>query len=171
MSLWDLIEAKQRRTATWPLLVGDPSAAAAKVEEARRTLALHEATLDQKKQQGKKPTAADKKRSDTLRADLKAAAEGFTSTVVKVELQSLPDDEWEALFADLEADDNGDLDIRPIHALCLAGMCVDPELRDAERWAEQFKKPTWTDGDRAALSRLILELNSTAPRFDAVGKG
>jgi hypothetical protein len=32
-------------------------------------------------------------------------------------------------------------------------------------------RPEWTDGDKAAISRTMLELNVYAPRLDVLGKG
>lgn len=171
MGLRDLIEAKQRRTATWPLLVGNPSAAAAAVETARKALAVHEAGVEGKKAQSKKPTAADRKRGEQLRDALKAAVEDYLALTVEVELQALPDDEWESLFGPLEPDESGDLDITSILAPLLGASCTDPELQDADWWAAQLARPEWTDGDKATLSRTLLELNVYAPQFAALGKG
>lgn len=171
MSLRDLIEAKQRRTTKWPLMVGNPSVAGAEVESARRALVAHEEALERKKQAGKKPSAAERKRSEDLRADLKAAVDRFGAIAVEIELQALPDHQWEALFDPLTADDAGDIDMSSILAPLLAASCTDPELQDVGWWSEQLAKPSWTDGDKAALSRTFLELNTFAPRFDALGKG
>jgi hypothetical protein len=171
VSLKALIEAKQRRTATWPLLVGNPSAAAAEVETFRKALGVHQAVLSQLTKSGKRPTKADKAREEQLRSDLQASLERAAATVVHVELQSLPDDEWESLFGDLEPDEHGDLDLGPIQAALLAASCTDPELQDADWWASQLKRPEWTDGDKAAISRTLLELNVYAPRLDVLGKG
>lgn len=171
MSVRSLIEGKQRRTANWPLLVGNPSAAAAEVETFRKALVSHQRALGLKKEAGKRPTKVDTQRETQLRDDLKAALDRAVATVVYIELQSLPDDQWEALFADLEPDAAGDLDLGPIHASLLAASCTDPELQDVDWWTAQLKRPEWTDGDKAALSRLLLELNAFAPQFDALGKG
>jgi len=171
VSLRALIEAKQRRTATWPLLVGNPSAAAAEVKNSSEALAAHQRVLALKKEAGKRATKAETQREQQLRDDLKAALERVNATVVRVELQALPDHEWEGLFADLEPDASGDLDLDPILAPLLAASCTDPELQDVEWWSDQLKQPAWTDGDKAALSRLFLELNAFAPQFDALGKG
>lgn len=170
MSVRDLIEAKQRRTVTWPLLVGNPSAAAAEVNTAQKALDLHEATVAQVKKAGKRPTKADIQRSGILRANLQAAVERMTGAVVSVELQSLPDDEWEALFGPIEPGEDGDLDISSIHAALLAASCTDPELQDAEWWAKQLEQPNWSKGDKATLSRTLLQLNMGAPQFDFLGK-
>jgi len=171
VSLRALIEAKQRRTANWPLLVGNPSAAAAEVDTFRKALAAQQRMLALKKEAGKRPTKAETQRAEVMRNDLKASLDRAAAAVVNVELQSLPDHEWEALFGDLEADEHGELDLGPIHAALLAASCTDPELQDADWWTEQLKRPEWTDGDKAALSRLLLELNAFAPQFDALGKG
>jgi hypothetical protein len=171
VSLRDLIEAKQRRTTTWPLLVGNPSAAAAEVETFRKALAVHQAMLAERKKTGKRPTKADNQREEELRADLKASLDRATATVVHIELQSLPDHEWEALFGDLEPEENGDLDLTSILAPLLAASCVDPDLQDVDWWTEQLKRPEWTDGDKATVSRTLLELNVFAPQFSALGKG
>lgn len=171
MSLRDRISAKQRRTATWPLLVGNPAAAAAEVETFRKALAAHEAVQGERKKAGKRPTKADRERGEQLRADLTAALQRAADTVVMVELQSLPDDEWEALFGPIEPDEDGDYDLREIHAVMLAASCTDPELQDAQWWEQELSGPQWTAGDRSTLSRVLLELNVYAPRFDALGKG
>lgn len=170
MSLRELIEAKQRRTAKLPILVGNPSVAAAEVEAARRALVLHEELLA-RKPSGKKPTAAEKRRTETLRADLKSVVEKFQQMTIEVELQSLPDDEWEALFGDLEPGEDGEIDLTSIHAPLLAASCVDEELQDADWWKQQLSRPEWTDGDKGLISRILLELNLYAPRFEALGKG
>lgn len=171
MSLRDLIEAKQRRTVTWPLLVGNPSAAAAEVETFRKALDLHQAGVAEKRKGGKRPTKADLQRDGQLKSDLKAALERMAATVVNIELQSLPEDEWEALFGSIEPDGDGEYDLRPIHAVALAASCTDPDLQDVDWWAEQLRRPEWSDGDKAAISRTLLELNIYAPRFDLLGKG
>lgn len=171
MTLRDLIEAKQRRTVTWPLLVGNPSAAAAEVETFRKAYDLHQAALAEKRRAGKRPTKADLQREGKVKADLKAALGRMAATVVNIELQSLPDDEWEGLFGSIEPDENGEFDLGPIQAALLAASCIDPDLQDADWWAEQLKRPEWTDGDKAAISRTLLELNVYAPRFDLLGKG
>jgi hypothetical protein len=171
VSVKALIEGKQRRTVTWPLLVGNPSAAAAEVETFRQALSVQQAISARQRDTKKRPTKADKEREEQLRSDLQASLERAAATVVHVELQSLPEVEWEALFGDLEPDENGDLDLAVIHADLLAASCTDPELQDAAWWAEQLKRPEWTEGDKAVLSRTLLELNVYAPRLDVLGKG
>jgi hypothetical protein len=170
VSLRDLIAAKQRRTVTWPLLVGNPSAAAAEVTTFQRALDVHEALVAEVKRSGKRPTKAQIQRSGKLREDLQSAVKRMQDCVVSIELQSLPDDEWEALFGPIEPDEDGDIDISSIHAALLAASCTDPELQDVEWWTEQLNQPTWSKGDKATLSRTLLQLNGGAPQFDFLGK-
>lgn len=155
MSLRALIEAKNRRTAKLPLLVGDLSAASAEVATLRAALDI------QQRQRGAKtrPTKAEEK----TRADLQEALDRQAACIVEVEIQAIPDDQWDALFADLTEGDDGDLDLTAIHAPLLAASCTDPELQDADWWAEQLKLPHWSKGDKASISQALLELNTTAP--------
>lgn len=171
MGLRDLIEGKQRRTARWPLLVGDPQAMAVEIETFRSALGVHQSMLAAKRQQKRKISKADSDQEEKLRADLKGALDRQADLTVEVELQSLGDDEWEAALASLPEDDRDKLEIGAILAPLLAASCTDPDLQDADWWAEQLKRPTWTDGDKAAASQTLLELNVFAPRFGALGKG
>jgi hypothetical protein len=154
VSLRALIEAKNRRKAKLPLLVGDLAAASNEVATLRAALQI------QLQQRGAKTRAT--KAEDKTRADLKDALERQAACVVEIELQALPADEWEAIFGPIEPDENGDLDISEIHAVALAASCTDSELQDAEWWAEQLTKPHWTRGDRAAITQVLMELNTTA---------
>ena len=158
MSLRELIEAKQRRTAKHPILVGDPEPVRAEITNLLTALAA----LGQVNE-AKAATAAHKRRLSKLRAQLKAAQERAEACVVEIELQALPADDWEALVGPLEPDESGELDLSEIHAVALAEMCTDPELRDAEWWSLQFKQPHWTQGDRAGISRVLMDLNWAAP--------
>lgn len=171
MGLRELIEGKQRRTAKLPILVGNPSAAAAEVDSFAGALALHLATVAEKKDAGKRATKADGEREKQLREDLRAAQQRQAAAVVEVELQSLPDDEWEAALAGLPEDDRERFELDAILPPLLAASCVDPELQDADWWAGQLKRPEWTDGDKGSISGILLELNVFAPRFGALGKG
>jgi hypothetical protein len=170
VSLRAQIEAKQRRTANVPILVGNPSAAAAEINTFRAGLAAHLATLESKKKAGKRPTKSDRENEERLQAELRAAVERQGAMTVEVEIQSLPDDEWEAALAQLGDEDREQYDLSSILAVLLAASCTDPELQDAEWWTDQLKRPEWTDGDKAAISRAFLQLNVYAPRFDALGK-
>lgn len=171
MGLRDLIEAKQRRTATHPILVGNPSAAAAEIKQLTGELMEHMRSLAAKKKAGKKPTKADTDREAKITAALEAAQARRAEMTVDIELQSLPEDEWEAAIADLPEEARDSYDLSAILSVLTAASCTDPELQDADWWAEQLAKPTWTDGDKSSLSSTLLSLNVFAPRFEALGKG
>lgn len=169
MGLRDLIEGKQRRTAKVPILIGNPSVAAAEVTTFRVALAAHLAEVDGRKP--KKPTKADTDREKQLRANLAEAEQRQAAMLVEVEVQSLPDDEWETALATLPEEDRDSYELNGILAALLAASCTDPELQDADWWAAQLKRPEWTDGDKSTISRTLLELNVLMPRLAALGKG
>jgi hypothetical protein len=171
MGLRDLIEAKQRRTVNHPILVGNPSAAATEVKALLASLLEHSKVVAEKKRAGKKPTKADQEREAQLKADLEAAQAHRDGMTVTIELQSLPDHDWEAAIADLDEDARDKFELTAVLPVLTAASCTDPELQDADWWSEQLKRPEWTDGDKAALSQALLNLNVYAPRFDALGKG
>lgn len=156
MSLREQIEAKRRRTARLPVLVGDPSSAAAEVAELRKQLAR----LD----------PGDKAGESRIRADLEAVAARQAELVAWVGLQSLPDDEWDEVVGPLQPSDGGLPDLTPVLPVLLAASCVDVELQDGEWWSQQLKRPEWTDGDKAAMQAKLFELNVYAPSGD-LGKG
>lgn len=158
MSLREQIEAKQRRTAKLPILVGDLAAATAEVGNLITVLAV----LDQAPAE-EKAKPAHKRRVAKAKKDLEAARERQDGCVVEVELQAMPADDWEALVGPLEPDEAGELDLSQIHAVALGASCVDPDLQDSEWWQLQFKQPHWTQGDRAAISQVLMQLNWFAP--------
>jgi hypothetical protein len=90
---------------------------------------------------------------------------------VEIELQSLPDDQWEAAIAELGDEDRENFNLSSILAVLTAASCTDPELQDTEWWAAQLARPEWTDGDKSSLASTLLNLNVFAPRFEALGKG
>jgi hypothetical protein len=165
MGLRDLIDAKQRRTARLPILVGDPSPAMAEVAQVQEALRAHAESLGERE-----PTEDEAAEEARLRADGQAALDRQAAMIVWVDLQSLPDDEWDGMTGDLEPGENGLPDLTPIHAPLLAASCVDPELQDAEWWAVALKRPEWTDGDKAVITQKLFELNIYAPS-GSPGKG
>ncbi|WP_372728974.1 hypothetical protein [Nocardioides sp.] len=171
MGLRDLIEAKQRRTVTHPILVGNPSAAVAEIKQLSGDLVEHMRSLAAKRAAGKNPAKADTDREAKIKAALEAAQARRSEMTVDIELQSLPEDEWEAAIAELDEDAREKYDLSAILAVLTAASCTDPELQDAGWWAEQLARPTWTDGDKSSLSSTLLNLNVFAPRFEALGKG
>lgn len=171
MGLRDQIEAKQRRTAKLPILVGNPSTSASEVATFRVALAAHLAEMDGKQRAGRKPTKTDLAREKELRADVEAAQVRQAADIVEIDIQSLPEDEWESALAGLSEEARESYELNDILAVLLAASCVDEELRDADWWTAQLKRPEWTDGDKSAISRTLLELNVLVPRLAALGKG
>lgn len=165
MSLWDLIEARQRRTARLPILVGDPSAAMAEIAKVQEAIRRHAESVA-----GREPTEDEAAEAERLRGEAQAALDRRAATVVWVELQSLPTDEWDGMVAGLEFRENGLPNIRPVLAELLAASCVDPDGQDVERWAKVLKRPDWTEGDSASAEARLFELNLYAPSGDP-GKG
>jgi hypothetical protein len=108
VSLRDLIDAKQRRTARLPILVGDPGPAMAEVAQVQEALQAHMESVG-----GREPTEDEAAREAQLRADAQAALERQAAMIVWVDLQSLPDDEWDGMTGDLEPGENGLPDLTP----------------------------------------------------------
>jgi hypothetical protein len=79
-----------------------------------------------------------------------------------VELQALPDAEWEAGQTEC-LDGDGDVDWSRALPLLLAASCVDEDLKDADWWAETLTGEAWTAGDRDMLKMTLLRLNVFAP--------
>jgi hypothetical protein len=156
-SLRERIEAKARRTAMLPILVGDAAASTAAVTEALRQLQNHQATKPEE------PDEAYGAEEQRLRDAVQEAVRAQQEMVVQVELQALPADEWEAVFGGVEPDENGELALDEFRAALLAACCVDADLRDEDWWAQQLSGPQWTKGEKVAADRVLLDLNLTAP--------
>jgi hypothetical protein len=164
VTLKDLIAAKQRRTARLPILVGDPRAAAVEVETFRTALRIHQEQAKGRADAGHQPDEADRAEEERLRQALKDANDRAAATVVEVEVQALPADEWDAIFGPIEPDENGELDITDLHAALLAASCVDPDLRDEAWWKEQLARDDiWSKGDRMTITNVLLQLNVYGP--------
>lgn len=157
-SLRELIEGKARRTRKLPILVGDATAAAERVQLA--SVALEQARL----------AGADEAEVQQLREELDAAVEEQTSTVVLVELQSLAPDEWDAIFGPIEPDADGEIDLDECRAVLLAASCTDPGLQDADWWQQQLARPEWTKGEKLGADDVLLGLNLRVP-MGPPGKG
>jgi hypothetical protein len=84
-----------------------------------------------------------------LREELTQALADQQDTVVLVELQALPDDEWDAVFGDIEPDADGEIPLDDFRAALLAASCVDPELRDVTGGRRSLPGP---NGRRATSS-------------------
>lgn len=163
-SLRERIEAKTRRTASLPILVGDAASGMAAVTEAVRLLQNHQAEAPEE------PDEAFQAEEQRLRDSVRDALTAQQELVVHVKLQSLPDDEWEAVFGTVEPDEDGLLALDEFRAALLAACCVDEDLRDAGWWEQQLAGPQWTKGEKIAADRILLDLNLSAPSGGS-GKG
>jgi hypothetical protein len=164
VSLRELIAAKQRRTARLRILVGDPRTAAAEVDTFRTALRIHQQQVQGRADAGHEPDEGVRAEEERLRASLKEATDRLAATVVEVEVQALPADEWDAIFGPIEPDEDGELDITDLHAALLAASCVDPELRDESWWREQLgRDDIWSKGDRLTITNVLLQLNIYGP--------
>lgn len=165
-SLRERIEKKTRRTAVFPLQVGDTAAASAQVAAARAQLDLHQQQA-RERANGGAPSDEDAKRTIVLRGKLKEAKDREADTIVDVHLQSLPPDVWEAVSAAAPDDDEDYMSVLPE---LLAESCTDESLRDADWWREQLYRPEFTLGDRYAALNCVTGLNLNVPRGHQ-GKG
>lgn len=163
-SLRERIEAKARRTAKLPILLGDVTAATAAVTEALRQLQNHQAA----KPEG--PDEAYEAEDKRLRDAVEQAVREQQELVVYVDLQALPADEWEAVFGPIEPDENGEISLDEVRAALLAASCVDEDLRDEAWWEEQLARPEWSKGDKLAINNTLLDLNHSA-MLGRPGKG
>ncbi|TKJ24366.1 hypothetical protein [Blastococcus sp. CCUG 61487] len=163
-SLRDRIEAKARRTATIPLQVGDIAAAAAEVATARAALDLHLGRVKGRTEaEGGPQTDDEQKRTIVLRGALKEALAREAGCVVDVELQALPDDEWDAILGQAPEDEAGDIDLDDVRAALLAASCIDETLRDEQWWTEQLARPEYSKGDKVLINNTLLRLNLNTP--------
>jgi hypothetical protein len=163
-SLRERIEAKTRRTASLPILVGDATSATAAVTEALRLLQNFQAAAPDD------PDEAYRAEEQRLREALQATLNAQAEMVLHVRLQALPADEWEAIFGPIEPDENGDISLDEVRATLLAASCVDEELRDEGWWEEQLARPEWSKGDKLAINQTLLDLNHSA-MLGGSGKG
>lgn len=179
MSLRSLIEAKARRSATIPIIVGDVAAAVAEVNMRRSALAAYlsarpaPADGDGQQPAGAEPATGEQpvdEREQQLRAERDEAIAARNACAVYVKVQALPGDEWDAALDGLPDDDAGGPDIGRIRAALMAACCVDPDLQDEAWWADQFARPHWSKGELTAVNMALLQLNYAAPTADA-GKG
>lgn len=163
-SLRDKIAAKARRTASFPLQVGDVAAAQAEVATARAVLDLHQQQVKARiDANGGQQTDAEQQRILVLRGALKEAQAREADTVVNVEIQSLPDDEWDAILGEAPEDEAGDIDLDDVRAALLAASCTDESLRDEAWWEQQLARPEFSKGDKLLINNTLLRLNLNTP--------
>ncbi|RBY82682.1 hypothetical protein [Blastococcus sp. TF02A-26] len=162
MSLRARIEGKARRTATFPLQVGNVAAAAAAVAVCQAALDRHLNTATDPAESTEE-TLRFEERSAELRRELAQAQQAEADTVVLIELQSLDDDVFDAVLGDAPRDDDGDVDLTGVRAALLAASCIDEELQAESWWAEQLARPEYSKGDLLALNNALLALNLNTP--------
>lgn len=155
MTLWERLEAKQRRRVTVDVLVSDP---ARDEEAAARARELWLAsTVD----------GSDEQEVSRLKAALDAAEAAVRGHVVEVEFQSIPAGDLEALVAAFSGD-SGEVDRARLLPELAAACAVEEELRDADRWAALLGSPAWTQGEFDHLyHQLFVVLNYSVPRSAA----
>jgi hypothetical protein len=173
VSLRDLIEAKQRRTATWPLLVGNPSAAAAEVKTLREGAggASGGCSPSEEGRPGsvrRRPTPSA--RRSCARPQGGAGAGNATMTS-RSSCSRCPTTSGKRLFGDLEPDEDGEnFDLTSILRRCWPRRARTRSCRTPTGGPS-----SWRAGvDRRRQGRLsstLLKLNVFAPRFEALGKG
>lgn len=146
MSIKDLLAAKQRRRLVVPVQISNPAA------DQEEWLGVYHAIEAAKSRED-----ADPKELESLQVQLLECSDKLQAHFVKVELQALSADEWEAAAKVFEGDD--DFDWKSGLPVLMAESCVDTELQDAEYWRETLQRPEWTDGERDALKSAILRLN------------
>lgn len=164
-SLRDRIAAKARRTVTFPLQVGDVAAAQAEVATARAALDVYQQQVRARIEAagGGQQTDDEQKRIIVLRGALKEALAREGDTVADVEIQSLPDDEWDAILGEAPQDEAGDIDLDDVRAALLAASCTDESLRDEAWWEEQLARPEFSKGDKLLINNMLLRLNLNTP--------
>jgi hypothetical protein len=163
-SLRERIEAKKRRTARFPLQVGDAAAAQAQVQMARAALELHQQKVQGRRaEEGGQPTDAENKRTIVLRGVLKEAKAREAKTVAEIELESLDDEVWDRVISSVPDDEEGGFDLDDVRHLLLAESCTDPDLRDADWWGAPKARPEFSKGDKLALNNVLLALNLNTP--------
>lgn len=144
MSLRAALEAKQRRRAVVPVQTSDPSAVLREIQSISVALGV-----------------ADEDAKGTLRSQLEDAQTRLAGHYADVRLAAMPAGQWEAAVT-LYGLVDGRVPPDALAAL-VAESCVDEDLRDADWWADQLRKDSWSDGDLKALTAALLHLNVIAP--------
>lgn len=162
-SLRERLAAKQRRRIVVPIQMSDSTedqnvwmgiASALRLAEKRLADAEDDAAREHAQSEVDQSTA--------LLDEQQAAIEAH---FVQIELQSLPNPEWEAAMQQWHDGDRWDWSqaLAPL----LAASCVDAELQDEEYWAGVLQSPEWTNGDRDGLIAGLLHVNVTRADLQA----
>lgn len=144
------LEAKAVRRAYVPVQVSDPGGDRTRMEEANAAYlraSLGSGVLPEVREEAERALTAAKAAVDTH--------------YVEVWLRALRADDYEALVGAHLSDDGVDWD--KALPVALAASAEDESLQDADWWAEQLARDSWTEGDRRQLKTAVLYLNSQAP--------
>lgn len=154
MGLWERLQDKAVQRAQVPIVVGDLRAAQQDLTRAQGVLAAHDLAVRGKA----KPTAGDKRKTVSLTERVTQALAGLSATIEMVDVQSMYAPDYEALIsAHLTAD--GDTNLATLLPALMAASCVDEELQDEGKWAEQFTRPVWSEGEFLQLREALMGLN------------
>lgn len=150
MTLRDRLEGKARRRHVHRILVDDPAAAGAALQDASLLLLAAE-----------RP-GADPEGLAAAQAAHAAAQAAYAACFEAVEFLALPGDEYEALVAE-HIDDDGDLDTAAVLPHLAAACAVPQDLADATWWAGQLASDRWSAGERDDLYHALYLLNRAVP--------
>jgi hypothetical protein len=148
VTLRDKLAAKTRRRLVVPIQVTDPT------EDQQAWMGVM-AAIEVERRKG---DDADAEMLANLNEQADAAAERAKDHFAEIELQSLPQRDWEAACAEW-ADDDGQVDWAKALAPLLEASCVDEDLQDAEYWRDTMSREDWTEGDTDSLRAALLKLN------------
>ncbi|MFL6141572.1 MAG: hypothetical protein ACJ72N_06855 [Labedaea sp.] len=147
MGLWNQLDAKQRRVVVVPVRISSSA-------DDEEILMGAQAALQQ---------ALAREDQTGAVAELEKAVEQAAARVrghwAEIELHAMPADEWDAAVTTWRAGDDGEINWSKALAPLLAESCVDPDGRDVERWQRTLARPEWSEGDRDALKRGLLQAN------------
>lgn len=150
MTFWEQLQAKQRRLITVPIKISNSA-----VDE--EILMGAQVALQQAVGRDDDTGAAEQ-----LRTRVEEAADAVRAHWADIELHAMPADQWNAAMEAYRAGEDGQVDWAQALAPLLAESCVDPDARDVDRWREMLTRPEWSEGDRDALKRGLLEVNVIA---------
>lgn len=147
-SLFEQLEAKQRRRLVQPIQISNPSADQQVWMGVTAALQLA---------QNKPDDERDDATIANLQKQLDAAWERVRSHYVDIELQSMPRGDWNAAMTEWQGEEG--IDWAAALAPLIAACCVDPELQDPERWKALLEQDAWSEGDTNSLRMAVLALN------------
>ncbi len=149
-SLRERLAAKTRRRAVVPIELGQLGD-----EEQRRVVEAQAAILRAIKE-------GDEGEALRLQSEVEAIQ---SSVIAKVVFVALAPDEFEKVAAAYPSEEGQDGGLNWKVALpMLAALCAeDEELQDDVWWTEQLDGGEWSQGERLALWRTLLHINTSTP--------